>query len=232
MAQSFISELGDRLGGDGVANTNGEHVKTISAAYYKRNDSGTVSNPSLQSALDGKINKADACEILDASYYSPISQGAFIGQHAYCTASKTMYEWLGQDRGWYPIAGTHHRMIVQVKYIKVNGSTVSRNILCDKTDYTESSGVYQFKPIDPKLYAYWYNRGDSFELGHEVSSDPWGDGYPMWITEYQAAKDSNDNWYCTNLNAVRYNSGTLQGKWFNDITDSETGIIYLECQSW
>ena len=56
MAQSFISELGDRLGGDGVANTEGEHVKTISAEYYKRNDSGTVSNQSLQSAIDGKAD--------------------------------------------------------------------------------------------------------------------------------------------------------------------------------
>ena len=54
MAQSFISEIGDRLGYDGVANTNGEHVKTISAEYYKRNDDSTVSNARIQDALDGK----------------------------------------------------------------------------------------------------------------------------------------------------------------------------------
>ena len=54
MAQSFISEIGDRLGYDGVANTNGEHVKTISAEYYKRNDDSTVSNERIQDALDGK----------------------------------------------------------------------------------------------------------------------------------------------------------------------------------
>lgn len=130
------------------------------------------------------------------------------------------------------LAQRHHRMIVQIKYIKVSGSTYPRNILCDKTDYTVSGSTYTFKPIDPKLYASWYNRGDSFELGNEVSTDPWGDGYPMWITEYQANQDGNGDWYCTNINAVRYNNGTLQSKWFNLITDSETGVQYLECQSW
>jgi len=185
MAESFISELGDRLGGEGVENTVGEHVKILSPKHYQRTDNGVVTNPSIQEAIDN-------------------------------------------------LAQRHHRMIVQIKYIKVNGQTVPRNILCDKTDYTESSTGehYQFKPIDPKLYAFWYNRGDSFELGHEVSNDPWGDGYPMWITEYQAAQDSNGDWYCTNLNAVRYYNGTLQSKWFNNITDSETGVQYLECQSW
>jgi hypothetical protein len=163
--------------------------------------------------------------------WEPISNGQFQGQHKYCPESRTLYEWVG-DR-WIPL-NTHHRMIVQIKYIKVNGQTVPRNILCDKTDYTESSTGehYQFNPIDPKIYAFWYNRGDSFELGHEVSNDPWGDGYPMWITEYQAVQDSNGDWYCTNLNAVRYYNNTLQSKWFNNITDSETGVKYLECQSW
>ena len=184
MAQSYIQEIGDRLGGNGVPNTDGVHVKIIAPAVYTRVDSGAVSHPSIQEAIDSLAEKR------------------------------------------------HHRMIVQIKYIKVSGSTNPRNILCDKTDYTVSGNTYTFKPIDPKQYAVWYNRGDSFELGHEVSADPWGDGYPMWITEYQADKDSKGNWYCTNIGAVRFYDGALQSKWFNTITDSETGKTYLECQSW
>ena len=203
----------------------GESVPIKPGSHYKITAGGTVSY----------INPSDACVVYGTGYKSPISPGAFLGQHAYCPASKTMYEYLGTERGWLPIAGTHHKMIIQIKYLKLNGQTVSRNILCDKQDYTENSGPgesIQFNPIDPYLYAYWYNRGDSFELGKEVSNDPWGDGYPLWITEYQAYKDGNGDWYCTNLNAVRYDRGTLQGKWFNNITDEETGIMYLECQSW
>ena len=61
MAQSFISEIGDRLGYDGVANTNGEHVKTISAEYYKHTENSAVTNRKIQDALDGKINMGEAC---------------------------------------------------------------------------------------------------------------------------------------------------------------------------
>lgn len=53
MAQSFISEIGDRLGYDGVANTNGEHVKTISAEYFKKTDNGVVTNVRIQDAIAG-----------------------------------------------------------------------------------------------------------------------------------------------------------------------------------
>jgi hypothetical protein len=179
------------------------------------------------------IQVAKQCETLSADYWEPNGFGEFDGQMVNCPASKTLY--MRTNNKWMPIAGTHHKMIIQIKYLKLNGQTVPRNILCDKQDYTENSGPgesIQFNPIDPYLYAYWYNRGDSFELGKEVSNDPWGDGYPLWITEYQALKDGNGDWYCTNLNAVRYDRGTLQNKWFNNITDEETGIMYLECQSW
>ena len=67
MAQSFISELGDRLGGDGVTNTNGEHVKTISAEYYKRIDNGVVSNVRIQDAIsstgNGKVVATDQSSV-------------------------------------------------------------------------------------------------------------------------------------------------------------------------
>ncbi len=52
MAQSFISELGDRQGGQNVENTDGAHVKTIAPVYYTRTDNNVVSHPTIQSAID------------------------------------------------------------------------------------------------------------------------------------------------------------------------------------
>lgn len=52
MAQSFISELGDRQGGQNVENTDGAHVKTIAPVYYTRTDNNVVSHPSIQEAID------------------------------------------------------------------------------------------------------------------------------------------------------------------------------------
>lgn len=67
MAQSFISEIGDRLGGDRVANTEGEHVKTISAEYYKKTDNGVVTNVKIQDALanveGGKVVATDQSSV-------------------------------------------------------------------------------------------------------------------------------------------------------------------------
>lgn len=53
MAESFISELGDRLGGSDVEATDGKHVKTIAPVYYTRTDNNVVSHPSIQEAIDG-----------------------------------------------------------------------------------------------------------------------------------------------------------------------------------
>lgn len=53
MAQSFISELGDKLGGNDVEATDGKHVKTIAPVYYTRTDNNVVSHPSIQEAIDG-----------------------------------------------------------------------------------------------------------------------------------------------------------------------------------
>ena len=67
MAQSFISEIGDQLGGDGVANTEGEHVKIISAEYYKRIDNDVVSNVRIQDAIsstgNGKVVATDQSSV-------------------------------------------------------------------------------------------------------------------------------------------------------------------------
>jgi hypothetical protein len=149
-----------------------------------------------------------------------------------------LYEWVG-DR-WIPLNNTHHRLIVQIKYLKLNPSDTMlypRNVVCDKTDHTTSGGTVTFKPVDPYMMAWWYNRGDSFELGREVSTDPWGDGYPTWITEFQFIKDSgNDRYYCTNMASVLYDAstGSMTSRWCNYITDYSTGsaVKYLEFQQW
>jgi hypothetical protein len=170
--------------------------------------------------------------------WEPISDGQFQGQHKYCPESRTLYEWVG-DR-WIPLNNTHHRLIVQIKYLKINPSDSSlypRNVVCDKTDFTGSGSSIVFKPVDPYMMAWWYNRGDSFELGREVSTDPWGDGYPTWITEFQFIKDSgNDRYYCTNMASVLYDAstGSMTSRWCNYITDYSTGsaVKYLEFQQW
>lgn len=276
MATEYISEIGDKLGNGNTAESLPKHIKVLSAPNYRRVDNGVVSNPSLQSALDGKaasdhthamslnavstafdyqlvpgnnfrITAGGSSKVLQImepteSYpsttkaWEPISNGQFQGQHKYCPESRTLYEWVG-DR-WIPLNNTHHRLIVQIKYLKISPSEsmlYPRNVVCDKTDYTGSGMSTVFKPVDPYMMAWWYNRGDSFELGREVSTDPWGDGYPTWITEFQFGKDSGDDrYYCTNMNAVRYENSELVSKWCNYITDYSTGsaVKYLEFQSW
>lgn len=58
MAQSYIQEIGDKLGGNGVSNTNGEHVKIIAPVVYTRTDDGVISHPSIQDAIDNVMPKA------------------------------------------------------------------------------------------------------------------------------------------------------------------------------
>ena len=57
MAQEFVSEIGDKLS-QGVSNTDGAHVKTISSEYYKRTENGTVTNERIQDAIDNIAPKA------------------------------------------------------------------------------------------------------------------------------------------------------------------------------
>lgn len=58
MAIEFVSQIGDREGVQGVSNTDGAHVKTISAEYYKRTENGVVTNELIQDAIDSISPKA------------------------------------------------------------------------------------------------------------------------------------------------------------------------------
>ena len=46
------------MGGSGVSNTDGNHVKIIAPAVYTRTDDGVVSHPSIQDAIDNISPKA------------------------------------------------------------------------------------------------------------------------------------------------------------------------------
>lgn len=101
MAKSFISEIGDRLGGTGVLNTDGEHVKVISAEYYKRTDDGVVTNLSIQEALDALASRPlytratstfgtqDTCEFMDhnGEPYTGTRQSITLNNNSYTVAS-------------------------------------------------------------------------------------------------------------------------------------------------
>lgn len=54
MAIEYVSELGDKLSKNNTAANLPKHIKVISAPNYQRTDNGVVTNPSLQTALDGK----------------------------------------------------------------------------------------------------------------------------------------------------------------------------------
>ena len=56
MAVEFVSELSDKLGKNNTAANLPKHIKVISAPNYQRTDNGVVTNPSLQTALDGKAD--------------------------------------------------------------------------------------------------------------------------------------------------------------------------------
>ena len=60
MAVEFVSELSDKLGKNNTAANLPKHIKVISAPNYQRTDNGVVTNPSLQTALDGKAATAHA----------------------------------------------------------------------------------------------------------------------------------------------------------------------------
>ena len=136
---------------------------------------------------------------------------------------------------WILVNNRIHDLIVQRQSVVINGQGDARPILCDKQNYTLSpSGYYTYARVDPYELAKWKNRGDVIQVGGEVDYDPWGDGYPMRITEYQATKDANDKWYCTNLNLRGYNHGstTESSYWGNINHDDETDKDFIEFQSW
>lgn len=136
---------------------------------------------------------------------------------------------------WILVHNRIHDLIVQRQTVVISGQGSSRPILCDKQNYTTSvGGVITFARVDPYELAKWKNRGDVIQIGGEVDYDPWGDGYPMRITEYQASKDANDKWYCTNLNlrGYKYNSTTEGSYWGNINHDETTDKDFIEFTSW
>lgn len=139
-------------------------------------------------------------------------------------------------KDWILVHNRIHDLIVQRQTVVVSGHGDSRPILCDKQDYTMSAitGIPVYARVSPYDIAKWKNRGDVIQFGGEVDTDPWGDGYPMRMTEYQAAKDANDKWYCTNINlrGYKYNPNTEGSYWGNLNHDDSSGEDFIEFQSW
>jgi hypothetical protein len=295
MAIEFISELGDKLSNNNTAANLPKHIKVISAPNYQRTDNGVVTNPSLQTALDGK---AASNHNHDSRYYTEseintklngkaasnhthgltfttvsgtpdytLKAGDTISVSAGGTTKKIKIEldyvnaledpfippdvagsmWRNAKTGdiwvangnssvkdWILIHNRIHDLIIQRQNVVINGQGDARSILCDKQNYTISvQGYYTFARVDPYELAKWKNRGDVINVGGEVATDPWGDGYPMRITEYQAIKDANDKWYCTNVNlrGFKYDS-TERSYWGNLNHDDETDKDFIEFTGW
>ena len=137
--------------------------------------------------------------------------------------------------GWVLIHNRIHDLIVQRQNVVINGQGDARNILCDKQKYTiDGNGDPVFERVDLYDLAKWKNRGDVINVGGEVAYDPWGDGYPMRITEYQAQKDANNKWYCTNINlrGFKYSSSSEGSYWGNKNHDDTTNKDFMEFTSW
>ena len=143
------------------------------------------------------------------------------------TAATGELDWLADYR-------RVHDLICQLKPILISGSTSMRFILCDRQKYTLNNDAYIFEPVDLYQLAVWINRGDVIQIDGAVASDPWGDRYPMQITEMQCSIDSSTNKrYCTNIEVRGYAySSTENYYWGDNITDEATGTRYLEFQTW
>lgn len=127
-----------------------------------------------------------------------------------------------------------HDLICQLKPIVITGQTSMRHILCDRQKYIIEQGVTVFQPVDVYQLAVWINRGDVIQIDGATAFDPWGDRYPMQITEMQCHMDSGTNkLYCTNIEVRGYAySSTENYYWGDNITDEATNTRYLEFQNW
>ena len=127
-----------------------------------------------------------------------------------------------------------HDLIVQRQNVVISGQGDARNILCDKQKYTiDGHGYPVFERVDLYELAKWKNRGDVINVGGEVAYDPWGDGYPMRITEYQAQKDANNKWYCTNINLMGFKYSSSEGSYWGNINhDDTTNKDFMEFTSY
>ena len=127
-----------------------------------------------------------------------------------------------------------HDLICQLKPIVISGQTSMRYILCDRQKYTFAQGAYVFPPVDVFDLATWINRGDVIQIDGASAGDPWGDRYPMQITEMQCVVDSStDKLYCSNIRVRGYAySQTELSRWGDTIVDEASNIRYLEFQTW
>lgn len=142
---------------------------------------------------------------------------------------------LNNDNSWTDrIIERTHDLICQLKPIVYLGSASMRHILCDRQKYTIENGATVFQPVDVFDLATWINRGDVIQIDGATASDPWGDRYPMWITEMQCSLDSGTNkLYCTNIAVRGYAySATEISRWGDIIVDEATNTKYLEFQNW
>lgn len=133
-----------------------------------------------------------------------------------------------------PCNSHNHDLICQLKPIVHSGQTSMRYILCDRQKYTIENNAYVFQPVDVFNLATWINRGDVIQIDGAVATDPWGDRYPMQITEMQCSLDSGTNkLYCTNIGVRGYAySQTEITRWGDTIDDEATNTRYLEFTNW
>lgn len=215
-------------------------------------------------ATSGSYNDLSDTQILVAKYgettYGQVSQFAhYVGKTVVCTQyvlaavlidedgysftfatppnAKGQYHvfTLKNDNSWTDkIIERTHDLICQLKPIVVSGSTVMRYILCDRQSYTIENNAYVFQPVDLFKLATWINRGDVIQIDGAVATDPWGDRYPMQITEMQCSLDSGTNkLYCTNIGVRGYAySQTEITRWGDTIVDEATNTRYLEFTNW
>lgn len=169
----------------------------------------------------------------------PSSAPSIIGTTYRNTVTNDIWYAIGTESvsDWKLIYNRNHDLIVQIKYLKINESDTGltpRNVLCDRQNYTINNGNIIFKPVTPEELAKWFNRGDVIQIDGAVASDPWGDRYPMYITEAQCSIPSGGGErQCTNIEVRGYKySSTELYRWGNLITDLADNKTYMEFQGW
>ena len=128
-----------------------------------------------------------------------------------------------------------HDLTLQIKYIKVGGGIVGRNILCDRQAMTGTAEQPNFTPISPVDLCTWLNRGDVVNIDF-TTYDWWRDKYPGLIVEAQCDVPTGQIYgKCTNLLVLRKKivnqQATVNFAWSNLITDEDTDIEYMEFQT-
>lgn len=200
-------------------------VADYGSTTFSEVSSASSSGKTLLCQKDGRVAALTGHDASRFTFSSPLDGG------------KSYVFTLSSDDSWSEQVIKYnltHDLICQLKPILISGSTVTRFILCDRQKYTLDQGTYVFEPVDLYELAEWINQGDVIMIDGAVASDPWGDRYPMQITEMQCSTDSTTNKrYCTNIEVRGYAySQTEDYYWGDNITDEATGTRYLEFQQW